>query len=101
MLVSDVSSRIHLKFSLVCLSLSLCLSHVVRGCCAEPIIRENAAGAEIRGAEERALEGEVPVGHGDGGIDRLQGLLEHERQGHVGGHEAGSLVPAVAVLRAA
>lgn len=76
-------------------------THVGRTGGAKPIVREHAALTEVLGPEEGTLEGEVPVRHGHGGVDGLQGLFEHEGQAHVRGHEARSLVPVVAVLGAA
>ena len=70
----------------------------IRGCrVTEPVVRKNLSVSEVRPIVSRALDGEVPVGESNGGVDRLQGLLEHQRDRHVGRDEARSVVPVVAV----
>ena len=70
----------------------------VWGCgVAEPVVRKNRGVSEVRPVVSRTLDREVPVGEGDGGVDRLQGLLEHERDCDVGRNEARSVVPVVAL----
>ena len=74
------------------------LPHVTRGGCAEPVVREDAAAPEVGPVVLGTLYGKVPVRQGDGRVNGLQRLLEHEGYGDVGCHEPGTIVPVVAVL---
>ena len=74
-------------------------AHVSGGRIAEPVVCKHPAISEIRPVIEHALHGEVPVREGDGRVDGLQGLLEHQRYRDMGRHEPGSIMPVIAVSR--
>ena len=73
------------------------MSHISWGCRAKPVVGENAALSKVGPVVLRSLDSEVPVGEGYGGIDGLQGLLEHEGHAYVSGRETRSIVPMITV----
>ena len=75
---------------------SIRLPHVLWRSITEPVVGENAARSERGGVVEGALDGEVPVRQRDAGVDRLQHLLEHELDPHVGGNKTGIIIPVIA-----
>ena len=73
----------------------------VSGCSvAKPVVRKHHSVSEVRPVHNGALDGEVPIREGDGGVDGLQGLLEHQRDADVSRDEARSVVPVIAVRSA-
>lgn len=73
-------------------------SHVGGSGVPEPVVRKDRARAEVGPVEVHPLDREVPVWEGDGRVDCLQGLLEHEREGNVGRHKPRTSMPVVAAL---